>query len=134
MIMLRRLINHRGLGDRVTLMDHSDPLTVYQSADAMLLPSQREGFSLMAAEAMAVGLPVLRTRTSGSTELIIEGVTGRSTPIQRTAFVSAAIEFLSDRASLRKMGAAGAAHVREHFPFERQVSETMALYERLAAR
>ena len=42
---------------------------------------------------MGVGVPVLRTRTSGTSELIVENVAGRSTPIEHDAFVAAAIEF-----------------------------------------
>ena len=42
---------------------------------------RREGFSLVCAEAMCTGLPVLRTRTAGTRELILEDQTGVSTPI-----------------------------------------------------
>ena len=43
-----------------------------QLVDALLLPSLREGFSLSCAEAMSVGIPVLRTRTAGTGEMVIE--------------------------------------------------------------
>jgi len=126
-IVARDLANHViALGERL------DPLTVYQAADALLLPSQREGFSLSTAEAMSVGIPVCRTRTAGAAELILENVTGRATPIDREAFVSAAIEFLRDGDALRTMAAAAARHVRKHFTFDRQLSETIALYYRIA--
>ena len=122
----------RDLQKRVKFTGHLDnPLPAYQAADALLLPSLREGFSLVTAEAMSVGVPVLRTRTSGSEELIVEGVTGRSIPIERDAFIAAAIEFMCDRAKLTEMGHAAAQHVREHFPFERQVAQTVELYRRL---
>ena len=128
---LRERIEREGLGKRVTLLGRRDPLALYQAADALLLPSEREGFSLACAEAMCVGLPVLRTNTSGTKELIVEGVTGRSTPIEHDAFVAGAIAFLSDEASLARMGEAAAEHVREHFTFDRQVEQTVALYRRL---
>jgi glycosyltransferase involved in cell wall biosynthesis len=131
----RRQIAARGLDGRVIhLGERSDPLVVYQAADAMLLPSQREGFSLATAEAMSVGVPVCRTGTAGTAELIVEGVTGRSTPIERDAFIAAAVEFLTDQATLRRMGIAAARHVRERFTFERQLQDTLALYRRLAGR
>ena len=116
---------------RVQLLGHRDPLPIYEAADALLLPSLREGFSLVTAEAMSVGVPVLRTRTSGTGELIVENVTGRSTPIEHDAFVAAAIEFLADPIKLREMGAAGAKHVREHLTFDLQFDRTMAMYRRL---
>jgi glycosyltransferase involved in cell wall biosynthesis len=129
----RREIVHRKLEDRViALGEREDPLSVYQAADALLLPSQREGFSLATAEAMSVGLPVCRTRTAGVAELIVEGVTGRTTAIEREAFVSGAIEFLCDGEALGRMSPAAAAHVRAHFGFERQLRQTIELYRRLA--
>jgi glycosyltransferase involved in cell wall biosynthesis len=129
---LRAEAVQRGLQSRVLFTGHLDnPLPAYQAADALLLPSLREGFSLVTAEAMSVGIPVLRTRTSGSQELILEGVTGQSIPIERDAFIAAAIEFLGDRSKLAQMGQAAALHVREHFTFERQVEQTIGLYRRL---
>jgi UDP-glucose:(heptosyl)LPS alpha-1,3-glucosyltransferase len=97
----------------------------------MLLPSQREGFSYACAEAMCTGVPVLRTRTSGTKELIIEGKTGRSSPIDHDAFLTAAKEFLSNKSALQQMGIAAAAHIRRDFTFDRQLNQTLAMYDRL---
>ena len=129
---LGRLLASRLEGRVMPLGELEDPLAVYQAADAMLLPSQREGFSLATAEAMSVGVPVCRTRTAGSGELVIENVTGRTTPIEREAFVAGAIDFLRDGAALQRMAANGPGHVRAHFTFERQLREMTALYRRLA--
>jgi glycosyltransferase involved in cell wall biosynthesis len=128
---LRDRIARERLGDRVTLLGHHDPLPIYRAADAMLLPSAREGFSLACAEAMSTGLPVLRTRTAGTRELIVEGETGRSVPVDRDAFINGAISFLGDRPELARTGRLAATHVRQHFTFERQVQETVKLYRRL---
>jgi len=128
---LRRLLSRRKLAERVLLLGERGALPIYQASDALLLPSLREGFGLVCAEAMCVGVPVLRTRTSGTEELILEGVTGRSVEIDRAAFMSAAAEFLADRSALEKMGFAAAEHVRRHFTLDRQVAETIALYRRL---
>ena len=129
----RRAIAQRGLETRViALGELDDPLSVYQAADALLLPSQREGFSLATAEAMSVGVPVCRTRTAGGAELIVENVTGCTTAIEREAFVAGAIEFLRDGEALARMSPAAAAHIRQHFTFERQLQQTIELYRRLA--
>jgi glycosyltransferase involved in cell wall biosynthesis len=128
---LRRRIERENLAGRVRLLGHRDPLPLYHAADALLLPSQREGFSLVCAEAMCAGIPVLRTRTSGTADLIVEGVTGRSTEIDHDAFVSGAIEFLSNPAGLAEMGANAARHIRGNFTFARQLEQTIALYRRI---
>ena len=129
---LRAEIARRGLAGRVRLLGHRDPLGCYRAADLLLLPSIREGFSYVCAEAMSVGLPVLRTRTAGTEELIVEGETGRSVPLDESAFAGAAAEMLSDPTALRRLGATAAAHVRDHFTFDRQVERTIALYRSLA--
>lgn len=46
------------------------------SADVLLFPSRSEGFGLVAAEAMACGLPVIATRGSSLQEVVDDGVTG----------------------------------------------------------
>ena len=130
---LRKRIVNENLRDRLRLVPRCDPLLIYHAIDALLLPSTREGFSLVCAEAMSCGVPVLRTRTSGTSELIIEGVTGRSVPIDHDAFIRAAIEFLNDRQELQKMGTAAADHIRSHYTFDQQVQSTIELYRRLAA-
>lgn len=128
---IRQLIAARELGDRVRVLGHRAPLPIYQAADALLLASLREGFSLVTAEAMCAGIPVLRTHTSGTAELILENVTGRSTAIEHDAFISAAVEFLSHPDKLRVMGRAAAFHVREELTFSRQLEQTLELYNKL---
>lgn len=127
-----RRVRDLGLGQYIHMLGDCDPLPVYHAADALLLPSAREGFSYVCAEAMSCGVPVLRTRTAGTEEMIIENVTGRSCEINHDAFISAAGEFLADRQQLARMGEAAARHIRAHLTFERQVEQTIALYHKLA--
>ncbi len=129
--MLRRRIRRQRLSDRVLLLGHRDPLKIYHAADAFLLPSAREGFSLVCAEAMSTGIPVLRTKTAGTAELIVENATGKSVEIDHDAFIVAAIDFLSDPAALKRMGKLAAKHVKEHFTFDRQLHDTLDLYRSL---
>ncbi len=129
--MLNARIAGEGLGERVRLLGHQEPLSVYQAADVLLLPSGREGFSLVCAEAMCTGLPVLRTRTSGTADLIVEGVNGRATAVEHEAFVKAALEMLVDEAGLAVMRAPAAAWIRERFTFQKQLKSTVELYEML---
>jgi glycosyltransferase involved in cell wall biosynthesis len=128
---LRRRVRSEGLSDRVEVLPFGDPLPLYHACDAILLPSSQEGFSLVNSEAMCTGRPVLRTRTAGTQEHIVEGVTGRSVPIDRDAFIEDSVRFLRDREALRRMGSAAACHVREHLTFEQQLGKTLALYSRM---
>ena len=128
---LRRRVRKDKLRDRVRLLGRRDPKPIYHAADALLLASAREGFSLVCAEAMSTGIPVLRTRTAGTTELVVENSTGRSVEINHAAFLQAAMDFLSDLPALRRMGRLAALHVSQHFTFDRQVRDTIDLYRSL---
>lgn len=131
---LRRRIARGGLADRVTILPYGDPTSVYRASDAILLTSQAEGFSFVNTEAMSTGRPILRTRTAGTAEQIVEGVTGRSVEIDRDAFVRAGLEFLGQgREKLRRMGLAGAELVRQRFTFDRQLAQTLDLYRSMLA-
>lgn len=120
--------------DLVKLLPYGDPLLVYQAADILLLPSSLEGFSLVAAEAMSVGRPVLRTQTAGVDEMIVEGITGFSCAIDHDEFIRVAVMALSDRERLYSMGQAAATHVRLHLTHERQVQQTLALYREMISK
>jgi glycosyltransferase involved in cell wall biosynthesis len=80
---------------------------------------------------MSVGVPVLRTRTSGTRSLIVENATGRSVPIDRDAFIGAALEFLSDADALKAMGRAASQLIRQKFTFHQQLTATLDLYRSL---
>ncbi len=54
----------------------ADKIRLYQDADILIMPSRRESFGIVAAEAMLCGLPLLSTRNPGATECLDEGVTG----------------------------------------------------------
>jgi glycosyltransferase involved in cell wall biosynthesis len=127
-----RVAAAKGNLTNVLFLGECDPVPVYHAADALMLPSLREGFGLVCAEAMCAGIAVLRTRTSGTEEMIVENVTGRSVEISRDAFRKAAREFLGDRAPLEKMGNAASNRIREQFTIERQVAATIELYRRIA--
>jgi len=131
---LRRRIAAENLAGRVTIIPYGDPHAVYRASDAILLTSGAEGFSFVNTEALSTGRAVLRTRTAGTEEQIIEGVTGRSVAVDRNAFLAASLDFLADRAALARMGEAGAKHVRDNLTFELQFQRTLALYQQLAAR
>ncbi len=131
---VRQRVARQSLEARVTVLGYVDPLPVYQACDCLMLPSLREGFSYVGVEAMSVGRPMFRTRTAGTAEMIVEGVTGRSVTIGHDAFVAGALEFVDNRAALEGMGHAAAEHVRQHLTLSRQIDETVALYHRLAQR
>jgi glycosyltransferase involved in cell wall biosynthesis len=59
----------------------TDPVPYYQCLDLLLLPSENEGLSNCALEAMACGVPVLTNQNCGSEDLILHGVDGFVRPL-----------------------------------------------------
>jgi len=86
-----------------------------QRADVFLFPSRSEGFGLVAAEAMACGLPVVATRGSSLPEVVEDGVTGVLCPQDDVAAFARAIRRLADPALWRRMSANAVVRARDAF-------------------
>jgi glycosyltransferase involved in cell wall biosynthesis len=72
-----RLADRHGVADRVHFLGRRrDMPDVYRAADAFVLPSTYETFSLVTYEAAASGLPLLATEVSGVADLLEDGVNG----------------------------------------------------------
>jgi glycosyltransferase involved in cell wall biosynthesis len=88
------LVRERDLGDRVTLLDpldsYADVLGLMKAADVLALPSEREGFGMVALEALACGTPVatLDHPRNAATELVAEGETGAVAEKSARAFAA----------------------------------------------
>jgi glycosyltransferase involved in cell wall biosynthesis len=73
------LADHLGVGERVRFLGYiprEEISKYYAAADVFVLASYNEGMSVATLEAMASGLPIVVTRTGGTTELVVEGVNG----------------------------------------------------------
>lgn len=129
-----KIIAHQ-LGGAVTLAGHtSDMPAAYALADIVLAPSTRpEAFGRVAAEASAMGKPVIVSDHGGQRETVIEGETGtRAEPGSVTA-LTACIRTLSNlpAAARDAMGRAGKAHIRKNYSKKQLQTATLAVYARL---
>jgi glycosyltransferase involved in cell wall biosynthesis len=70
---LIQLAESLGLAGQVHLLgDRTDVAELYQTADAFIFPSYREGLSVSVMEAMVSGLPCAVSRIRGNTDLITD--------------------------------------------------------------
>jgi glycosyltransferase involved in cell wall biosynthesis len=102
------------------------------SADMLFNPSVTETFGNVTLEAMAVGLPVIAARATGSESLVTDGVTGRLiAPGGARAFADALQYYCADHAARAAAGAAGLA-MSERYGWD-QVNQTLVdAYLRIA--
>ncbi|MEZ5953318.1 MAG: glycosyltransferase family 4 protein [Hyphomonas sp.] len=125
------------LDGQVIIAPHeADMPAAFLASEIVLAPSSRpEAFGRVAAEASAMGRPVIVTDHGGGRETVIEGVTGtRVEPGDPQALAGAIRALMTIGQSARAgMGKAGQAHVREHFSKRGLQAATLGVYKRLIA-
>ncbi|MCP9485414.1 MAG: glycosyltransferase family 4 protein [Gaiellaceae bacterium MAG52_C11] len=89
-----------------------------REAALFVLPSWQEGFGIVAAEALACGVPVVITPSGGPEQLVRDSGAGRVlSGFGVEELAETVSELLGDVATLRRMRAAGREYVvREHSP------------------
>jgi glycosyltransferase involved in cell wall biosynthesis len=107
---------------------------LYERAAVVAVPSHREGFGVVCAEAMAYGRPVVASAVGGLLDLVVDGETGLQVPPKDVPALREALERLvGNRALRRRMGAAGRERVRERFAWPAVTDATLAAYEEALA-
>jgi D-inositol-3-phosphate glycosyltransferase len=108
----------------------ADLVESYRSADVLVMPSEREGMSLVVLEAMACGLPVVATNVIGNRELLRGiGVLVEPNPTS----LAHVLDELAQNSQLRaELGARGLAASRE-YSWERLVQQLDDVYTEIAS-
>ena len=102
----------------------------YRQMDVLLMPSVREGFGLVVAEAMSCGLPVVASDCSAIPELVDNGKGGFLCPVGDADAFAEKINLLSDSPKLRRqMGEYNRAKVEKMFTLDRMAKEYQELFE-----
>jgi glycosyltransferase involved in cell wall biosynthesis len=81
-------------------------------------------------EAMAMGKPVICSRTQGQVDVVQEGITGLFVPVgDATALRKAMIELWNDPARAREMGRAGRAYIEKHHTVEKFAHDAKGAFD-----
>ncbi len=135
---LMQLIRQHGLDDRVAMVGHCDDMpAAFALADIVIAPSNEpEAFGRVAAEAGAMGVPVIGSDVGGQAEIIVQGQTGFVVPPKDPpALANAMADLLGRGRDGRKaMGQAAIARIRQKFTTLALQQATLAVYERLLGR
>lgn len=129
---LEALAARRGVGAHVRFLGQRDDVPEVMSAlTVLLMPSWEEPFGRSAAEAMAMGVPVLATAAGGPSEIL--GDAGiLLAPRDAAAWTDALADVLGDPDRREAMGRQGRARARVAFDARRHASEMVELYASLA--
>lgn len=124
---LRQLAVECGISGRVIFAGKVPPDGVaafLQRCEFLVVPSQREGFGIVALEAMACRKPVVATAVGGLPEVVLDGITGLLVK-ERTpeAMAAAMLRLLDDSQLALQLGRTG-----------RQVAESQFTWEAVAGR
>jgi glycosyltransferase involved in cell wall biosynthesis len=109
-----------------------DTAPFYKLMNIFCIASQREGFGLVAAEAMLHYLPVIATRVGGLQNVVVDGETGILISSHRPQEIAEAITKLHNSKDLIKEYADnGYKRALENYTEERYVNDVIALYKEL---
>lgn len=113
----------------------SNVAELYRTATALVQTSQVEGLSNVVLEAMASGLPVVATDAGGTTEAVVEGVTGFVVDGERSdMFVDRIRRLLDDPSAAARMGKQGRLRSAEEYSLDRLDQRLRDLYRDVAGR
>ena len=101
----------------------------YERAAVVVCPSRREGYGVVAREAMAHGRPVVATAVGGLVDAVEDGITGILVPPRDPAGLREAVERVLGDPELRaRLGARARERARERFSLDVATRELIAVY------
>ena len=102
----------------------------YERAAVVAVPSRREGYGVVAREAMAWGRPVVASAVGGLVDAVDDSVTGLLVPPRDVPALRGALEgLLADADLRRRLGAAARAKVEQELSFEAATDALLAVYD-----
>lgn len=122
-----------GMQNRVHMLGYRANASRMASAfDLSVLASLHEGLPNVVLEAMAAEVPVVATAVGGTTELIIDGLTGYLVPPADSNALAQRISWaLSNRDEREKIAKQALQHIHSNFTLSRMVSSVEQIYDEM---
>lgn len=118
-----------GVPDAVGFVPPAELGPYYERAAVVVCPSRREGYGVVAREAMAYGRPVVASAVGGLLDAVEDGVTGVLVPPRDPAALRSALDrVLGDADVRRRLGAAGRDRAQERFSWAAATRMTIEAY------
>jgi glycosyltransferase involved in cell wall biosynthesis len=97
--------------------------------DIFFLPSRWEGLPLSVLEAMSSALPVVASAVDGTTEVVLDAVTGYLlAPDDLNGYVDKLGELIEDADKRRAMGREGRERVKKRFSYKNMIGKVFYIY------
>jgi len=118
-----------GVAEAVGFVEPSMLGAYYERAAVVACPSHREGYGVVAREAMAYGRPVVASAVGGLVDAVEHGVTGLLVPPRDPAALRTALErLLADQGLCGRLGRAGREKARRELSWKACTEATIAAY------
>jgi len=129
-VKLKKLAEKYGVNDRIEWIGAvDDPIDYYKKFDIFVLPSLWEGLPLVLIEAMASGIPVISTDTSGGLDIIKDRKNGLLIPRGSGEALAYAIQELCEKPALaKKIAVSGRKEAEKKYCLNRFLSLTDIFY------
>jgi len=128
----QKLAKDNGITDRIIFAGvYKNIQEIYAAGDIFVFPSEYDAFGTACLEAMASGLPVVASKTSGVSEIITHGKDGFviNHPINAQE-IAHYIHLLLEEEKRGQMGTA-ARQKAELYSFEANVEKTLRIYQKV---
>jgi glycosyltransferase involved in cell wall biosynthesis len=128
--VIRAQASEANVSDLVHLLGVTDARQVLWSSDVLVLPSRREGFGLVIAEAMFCGVVSVRTPAAGAFDQIEDGINGYIVPFDDPEALALRLKQLLEDDELRaKMSVVALESAQRKFTASRMAKDTISVYE-----
>lgn len=133
---LENLAAKLGITDQVQFLGFvEDVPTLLTKLDLVVIPSLAEGFGLIAAEALAMEVPVVATQVGGLPEVVLDHVTGLLVnPADSAALAKGILWMLNHPHEAKDMAQKGREFVQQNFSALAMAERTKRLYLEVAGR
>ena len=132
---LIKIVNDLNLNNQVDFssdLDYSEVIKEIKKSTILALPSTREGFGMVLAEANACNVPAVAYKSGGVVEVIEDGKNGFLVEPRNINELSRKIRFLLENKNIaREMGEYGRKKVEKCFDWEKIVINIVEIYEKL---
>lgn len=129
---LENILRDKRIYNKVLITGHRDDVPeIIAISDVVVLPSKREGFGMVLAEAAAMEKPVVAYRSRGVEEAVINGKTGFVVEPGDVLGFTKAIQCLHDDSNIaREIGQAARKEAVERFDQEKILKSYLEIYEK----